>query len=55
MLYQVCFVLYEPPVINGAHTPGMVITENDSRSVLHFTETLILSIILERISEAVQT
>ena len=20
MLYEVCFVLYEPPVINGAHT-----------------------------------
>ena len=27
VLYQVCFVLYEPPVNNGAHTPGMVITE----------------------------
>jgi hypothetical protein len=22
-----CFVLYEPPVINGAHTPRMVVTE----------------------------
>ena len=27
MLYEVCFVLYEPPVINGAHTPRMVVTE----------------------------
>ena len=27
MLYQVCFVPYEAPVINGAYTPGMIITE----------------------------
>ena len=27
VLYKVCFVLYEPPVINGAHTPRMVVTE----------------------------
>ena len=27
VLCEVCFVLYEPPVINGAHTPRMVVTE----------------------------
>ena len=27
VFYEVCFVLYEPPVINGAHTPRMVVTE----------------------------
>jgi hypothetical protein len=55
VLYQVCFVPYEPPVINGAHTSWMVTKQNISISVLHFTETVILSIIRERNSEAVQT
>ena len=27
LLYEVCFVPHEPPVINGAYTPEMVITE----------------------------
>ena len=27
MHYEVCFVLYEPPIFNGAHTPKMVVTE----------------------------